>query len=1288
MATIHFARTAAATPDAESSASHPARLGFKRIAAALVGALCIAGAQATTPLADQPVFSNTAVPGNLALVLSAEFPTNVSVAHVNNTYASATIYMGYFDPLKCYLYKDNASESLRHFFPAGAATGQTCAGTKWSGNFLNWATMQTIDPFRGALTGGYRSLDNTDMTLLEKAWASGQGGTGNFPNRSLGSAALVSDSTPLGWAGLNMRIQGLGNKMRFSRTGDLNAAATPYTGDAGAVDTTVWELSVRVRVCDANAATGPLEPNCTSYPNGGSPVWKPTGLLQQYADKIRYSAFGYLNDSNIQRDGGVLRARQKFVGPQVFRPTHLPTANPAAEWSSDTGIIHLNPDLTDANDTFTVFGVAVSNSGVMNYLNKFGQVTPGSYKTFDPVGELYYAAIRYFKKLGNVPEWTSMAGADIPTRTTWVDGFPVITTWDDPIQYACQKNFVLGIGDVNSHADKNVPGPSGSANEPPKPGSLSSDPVNAAAATNKVGSLHGMGAGLGSAENIGGCCSNNSALMAGIAYDSNTVDIRPDDGKVKNEGKQTVQTYWLDILEYQTYKANNQFYLAAKYGGFEVPKDFDPYARVADIPMAWWSTTGETVGDGAQPRPDTYFTTERPDQMVAGLTRAFADIASKMKAFTTSFSPASPQISTTGATSFSARYDANSWSGEIVASTIVFDAITGVPATSDAWTFSAKLGLQVAANGWDTSRRIVTRRDDTGLGVPFRLTSLSAAQKAALDTAYRTGNDSADYLNYLRGDPTHEVASSIVGSAKAYRNRVTAVGDIVGSKTRPIGRPSASYSEAANPGYAAFKATPAIASRTTMVYVGSNAGMLHAINGSLTDVDAGKELWAYVPTAVFQGPTGTPNVNGLRSRGNPTFSHRYFVDGTPMVADIDFGKTVGGSGTDWRTLLVGSLGKGGKSYFGIDITNPATMTGEAAVAAKVLWEFSHPDLGYTYGEPTAVKTKKHGWVLVFGSGYNNADGRPYFFIINPRTGVLLEKIEAREADGSAVGSGGSQAGLAHVQTFVLDRTDFTADSAYAGDLFGNLWRLDLTPGPGVAYARPIKLAELTDSLGARVPVTSRPLVVIQPVTGKRYVTVGSGRFLHASDVSSTQPQTFYGVIDGTAFLFNTAATLPAGFSYPIQQGNLKKLVDLTVKNLINPATQIGWWHDLGTGAGSLGWRVISEPTAFFGIVAFSAMLPNGNECNASGRSRIYAIDVGDGQSQLINATGTTLAYNDDIAGVINDLRWMSENNPGTGQSKLQLIAGSDKGDIKPIKIRPLASKGLRRLNWRELPLAD
>jgi type IV pilus assembly protein PilY1 len=373
--------------------------------------------------------------------------------------------------------------------------------------------------------------------------------------------------------------------MRFTRTGTLTAMRHPTAYDPRCAVVRRHRLrSQRARQgLRPSAAAGGLEANCTQYPAGN---YKPTGLIQQYADQIRYSAFGYLNDSNLSRDGGVLRAQQKFVGPTKPVPGGAPVSNAASEWDASTGVMTINPDATDASDTSTLFGVTVNNSGVMNYLNKFGQITPGSYKTYDPVGELYYAAIRYFKKLGNVPEYTSMGSATTATKTTWIDGFPVITNWNDPIQYSCQKNFILGIGDVNTHADRNLPGATGSS-EPSKPSMVSADTtVDALVATNKVGALHGIG-NIGNTQGYGGCCNNNGALMAGLAYDANAKDIRPDDStKANTKGRQTVQTYWLDILEYQNYKNNNQFYLAAKYGGFNVPDTYDAYGRTTDIPAA------------------------------------------------------------------------------------------------------------------------------------------------------------------------------------------------------------------------------------------------------------------------------------------------------------------------------------------------------------------------------------------------------------------------------------------------------------------------------------------------------------------------------------------------------------------------------------------------------------------------------------------------------------------------------------------------------------------------------
>jgi type IV pilus assembly protein PilY1 len=1240
----------------------------------MAGALLAHAAMATTPLSDGPAASNTSVPGNLAISLSVEFPTAVSVAHIGSTYDSVNTYLGYFDPAKCYLYQWNAVETQRHFYPSGVATDRKCTGTqdaKWSGNFLNWATMQTIDPFRWAMTGGYRVVDVVGNTLLEKAWHSGQGGTGNFPNRTLANSTLVSDNTPMAWGAFKMRVQGLGNKLRFTNTGDVTSSTvTEYNPAAALATTTIYELSVRVKVCDTTVGAGPLETNCTAFAGGN---YKPTGLVQKYAERIRYSVFGYLNDNNLQRDGGVMRARMKFVGPTYALPGSPAIANPLSEWDASTGVMLANPDTADATATASAFGVTVSNSGFMNYVNKFGQITPGNYKSYDPVSELYYATLRYYRNLGNVPEWTNMTGATTATKATWVDGFPVITSWDDPILYACQKNFVLGFGDVNTHADKNVPGPSGTANEPAKPATVVADTgVNAVTATNKVGELHGLGATLGNTNPYGGCCNNNSALMAGLAYHANTTDVRPDDSnKPQTVGKQTVQTYWLDVLEGQVYKNNNQYYLAAKFGGFTVPNSFDPWARTTDLPLSWWSTTGETVY--GQNRPDNYFIVSKPETMVAGLTAAFASIAEKSKAFTSAFAAALPQVAVTGSSSYSSQYDGSTWTGEVKASSNVFDISTGDPLQTEAWSFSAKLGVQLAGTGWDTARRMATWNDSSKAGVAFRLASLSASQQSALDTDYRAGNDAADYLNYLRGQRKNEVSSTESGGTKAYRDRSKLVGDIINSAPRAVVGPSAPYSGTTNPGYATFKST--WASRKPMVYVGTNAGILHAIDGSLTGSTAGREVFAYVPGALYSGPNGTPAVDGLQSLGKPEFTHYNKVDSPPAVMDVDFARTPGNSGAaDWRTILVGGLGKGGKAYYALDVTDPSAFTTETATAGKVLWEFTDTDLGYTYGEPLAVKMKQYGWVLVFGSGYNNSDGKGYFFIVNPRTGALLQKVS------TGTGSVSAQAGMAHVQGFVLDRTDGTVDALYGGDLLGNLWRLDVRAATG-AFPAPTLVAVVQNAAGASLPITSRPLLVVQPGTNRRFITVGTGRMLHGSDISSSQPQAFYAVMDGTGLAFATASTLPSGISFPITKTKLRQLTNLTSPIVLDLKTEIGWWFEFSGNTGAPGWRVLSEPTSFNGIVAFSAMQPTGDACSPSGTSRVYAIDLGTGKSRLLAGT-TSLPYIDTMPGVVRDLRFYSVNG------EARLLAGSDTGATRKLDGSWVPTVPLRRLNWRELQVAN
>jgi type IV pilus assembly protein PilY1 len=1256
------------------------QLGAGMRPAMLACALATGAASAATLLADGAISSAGGVPGNLALALSVEFPTAVSVAHTDSNYDATQTYLGYFDPAKCYLYEWSMNEAQRRFVPSGVAAANLCTGaqdTKWSGNFLNWATMQTIDPFRWVLTGGYRSTDTADTTVLEKAWASGQGGTSNFPNRQLDTSAEVTGATPFNGSALKLRIQGLGNKMRFTVSGSVDNSPTNYQQGQNIQNSKTYEVSVRVKVCDNSASAGPLEANCLPYPSG---YYKPTGLIHQYAEQIRLSAFGYLNDSNLYRDGGVLRARQKFVGPNLVTASGATEPNAAREWDAQTGVFVTNPDPADATATANEFGTPIDNSGVINYLNKFGQITQSSYKVYDNVSELYYAALRYFKKQGNVPEWSSMTGASSSTRAAWADGFPVITQWDDPIQYSCQKNFILGIGDVNTHADRNLPGATGSR-EPSKPSAVSADnSVDATAATDKLGLLHGLGSGLGSTQGYNGCCNSNGALMAGLAYDANTTDIRPDDpaDPLRTKGRQSVQTFWLDVLEYQRYKQNNQYYLATKYGSFDVPDGFDPYARSTDLSTSWWHTNGETVG--GQPRPDAYFTAQRPDQVVAGLTRAFQNIAQRIRNYSSAFSTAQAQVGTTDVASYASVMDSRAWTGDLIASSNALDASSGAPTRQEAWRFAALLQTQAAGSGWSDKRVMATWNTTAGAAVALRLPALSTAQQTALDTAYRSGNDAADYLAYLRGDTTHERSSIAAGSARAYRDRSSLMGDIGNFRPRVVARPDAPYSESANPGYAAFKT--ARAGRPTMVYVGTQAGVLHAVDGAVDgSANAGRERFAYVPGALFSGPTGTPATNGLAALGNPDATHVNRLDATPVVADVDLGATVGGSARDWRTLLVGGLGKGGRALYALDVSAPEAITDEDTLAQRVMWEFTDPDLGYTYGEPAIVKTARYGWVVLVGSGYNNADGRGYLFIINPRNGSLLQKISTGE------GSPSADAGLAHVQAFLLDRTDGKADSVYAGDLLGNLWRFDLSRADQ-AVPTPVRLALLQDKTGQPLPVTSRPLVVVQPQTMRRFVTVGTGRLLHASDLADPQGQRFFAIIDGTNAAFGgTAATpLPAGISYPLTTAQLRPLTDLQQKVVLDLASEQGWYLDLSTVAGE-GWRITTDATSYFGIVAFSTMKPGEvvNPCEASDNNRIYAVDLGSAQTRLLASTALTapvVPYVSALPGVITDLRFYSVSG------KARLLAGSSTGQTGALAGNWGISAGLRRTNWREVNLVD
>lgn len=393
---------------------------------------------------------------------------------------------------------------------------------------------------------------------------------------------------------------------------------------------------------------------------------------------------------------------------------------------------------------------------------------------------------------------------------------------------------------------------------------------------------------------------------------------------------------------------------------------------------------------------------------------------------------------------FRPQYEKEFWSGNLIAYAVNSEGDVSV--ATQPWTARDRLDQM-------TSRVIVTR--DGASAIPFTWTSLSAAQKTAIDSANAL-NTSSPILNFLRGDRSMEIQQG-----GTLRRRDSALGDIVHSRPYYVGGTSPT------------------------VFVGANDGMLHAFNAQ-----TGDERWAYVPSMLI------PKLSTLAST---SYSHDYFVDGSVAVATLTNGKRV----------LIGVLGGGGKGIYALDITGSnIAPASEAAATSNVLWEVtpstingtastSYANMGYTYANPSIVKVSGVDVALV-GNGYNNVgDYQAYLYVINANTGALISAI--------AAGSSGTSASPNGLSTPVgVDKDgDGNVETVYAGDLNGTMWKFDLTTSTASALL-------VTSPLQ---PITMTPGIASHPAGGVM-VNFATGAMLRATDATDASIFAAYGVWDG------------------------------------------------------------------------------------------------------------------------------------------------------------------------------
>jgi len=753
----------------------------------------------------------------------------------------------------------------------------------------------------------------------------------------------------------------------------------------------------------------------------------------------------------------------------------------------------------------------------------------------------------------------------------------------DPVQYACQRNYLIFVTDGYAREVGTIPVGNRDNIVPALPAPVPFDPV--------AGAPLVPGQPFPTPFHEGKTPSENS--LADIAMNYWVTNLRPSMAMV-------VPTTELDPA---TWQHMTTYTIGLGVDG-ELPftkKTYDKLVKgTLDWPLPVVTTTTEVddMWHAAVNGHGRYFSAKSAAGLDSALTRSLAEVISGVGSGG-STAVSNPNVSATDNTSFAATYETGRWTGNLQAYAI--DPNTGmVNQSAPVWASSAQ--GQLDERDW-TTRKIATYSGTAGIA--FTASALPGAQLARFNTPLALPGDAAAVVNFLRGDRSREETN--------YRVREHVLGDIVHADPVFVGPPSAGYTEN---GYAAFKKSRA--ARAKMIYQGSNDGMLHAFNAA-----TGAEQWAYVPGLLVNAPYVIPQL-GINFPGTSAlvnlsrqigFTHRYYVDGTPVVSDIDLAKTQGAGGaSQWISLLVAGLNKGGRGYYALDVTDPSLVVSDATAAARVRWEFPNAstpaavarNVGNTYGKPVIVKTQAAGWVTLVSSGYNNGadtvgDGQGHLFVLNAANGNMIADLS------TGVGNAATPSGLAQLSAYVkFDNVDGLTDFVYGGDLQGNLWRFDLSSA-NTAEWNVRRLTTLVDAGGVPQPITTAP--ELANVGAIRTVYVGTGQYFGVSDLpnsptsntASKQGQTLYGLVDNAT---DNPTVTPLRTNLVEQKMTVSGMTASATSNQVDLFSKKGWYIDLP----NQGERSVSSPSVALGTVSFATNIPTAELCSVGGSSWLYVVD--------------------------------------------------------------------------------
>ncbi len=876
---------------------------------------------------------------------------------------------------------------------------------------------------------------------------------------------------------------------------------------------------------------------------------------------------------------------------------------------------------------------------------------------------------------------------------------------EDPVEFSCQKNFIMLITDGDStkddfDVDNDTPEAAGFADFNLK---LIGD-YNADGETEELPNMVYAG-------------SESALYLDDIALYMTEKDFRPD-----FNGDQTIDTYTI---------------------GF----------HTSDAANNLLSKTAQ-VGNGL------FFAVNDEEALAQAIIDQLQNIIEKAQSFTAATVPASRTadgeqlyVSLFTPTSKTSYWDGHLRSYRLNGAGQILDANDNCAVDSVDCFSGAFKAVDVAPPYWDASSSMPAPGSRTLLASVLRGASLdpdvvqfvhqapvaavpppNAVAAADLGVTFPpastpSGSIATDVEQY-----TAEIVASVRGcnfgtgaNGVACTERPGQLTDIFHSNPVVVGQPVMFESD---PSYkVGFKGL--VANRDRVIYAGSNGGFVHGFHAGDWDLAAtppkydagtGVEEFGFMPWTSRQNIRHKPFDNGNRDY--------YYVDGSPTVADVwlytdwQVGSKIA-SGEEWRTALVTGSRQGGETYLALDISDPGAGSCPSPELGDgypcYLWEFPREDdvspaQGYvaeTWGDPIITKVRVtdganvyERWVAIVTGGYDPSSDPNNHAAYDPDSlaGRGIAVIDMKTGEMLAA-RGFDPAGDCSNPASVLNTTaerkmcaaipstpavydadgDGFADVLYVGDLAGNMWKwvlkapLELS-GPTTAadadgdwpFRRVFSAPVYNDGTNDFYKSIYFPPAGTRK-NGKIWLAFGTGErndLLYMSDPATTDDNNRFYVIEEVD-LWEDAVV-------PFAELVESNLVDLTSTNTCG---------DLGGARGYFiegaeGEKWVTNVDIFVGYVIVNSYVPepSTDPCEIGGHAYLWAFRVECGQGLFTDAGGNPERTLDLGAGLPTDPR---VTVGADGDSTNRLIISKQGGDIINIDAPP-GFPGSGMFYWREL----